>query len=142
MSGLLSFMDVCQYAKNENETSSPSKDISDQRFLQSHWLINFGPILGQNRIIFKKRHCTILNVSCFSIFMQKIIKNGQTVQKIQQFQESSNLIGRELKCQNLENQNFPGHGVFARNQTTRRHFILGHFQQKLMTQFCTKVQKP
>ena len=34
---LLPFIDVCQHAKNQNETSSPSRDLSDQRFLQSDW---------------------------------------------------------------------------------------------------------
>ena len=34
-------MDVCQHSKNQNETSSPSRDIINQRFLQFDWLISF-----------------------------------------------------------------------------------------------------
>ena len=41
---LLPFMDVCQHAKTQNETSSPSRDISNQRFLQFDWLIAFWSI--------------------------------------------------------------------------------------------------
>ena len=38
---LLPFMDVCQHAKYQNKTSSPSRDISNQRILQSDWLKTF-----------------------------------------------------------------------------------------------------
>ena len=37
-------MDVCQHAKYQNETSSLSRDISNQRILQSHWLRGFWAI--------------------------------------------------------------------------------------------------
>ena len=33
----LPFMDVYQHAKNQSEGSTPSRDVSDQRFLQSDW---------------------------------------------------------------------------------------------------------
>ena len=36
---------------------------------------------------------------------------------------------------NLENKNFPRYGIFTESQPTIRRFILGHFQQKLMSQF-------
>ena len=41
---LLPFMDVGQHAKNQNETSSPSRDISNKIFLQFDWLIAFWAI--------------------------------------------------------------------------------------------------
>ena len=40
---------------------------------------------------------------------------------------------------NLENENFPRYGISAESQPTIIRFILGHFQQKLMIQFCVKV---
>ena len=43
---------------------------------------------------------------------------------------------------NRENENFPRYGICAECQPTIRRFILGHFQKKLMTQFCATVQKP
>ena len=101
----------------------------------------FAQVFFTNLAIFDKNDCIILNVLCFSTFMQKNIKIGQTVLKIQQFEKSSDLIGRELSKINLENENFPRHGVCTESQPTIIRFILGHFQQKLMTQFCTKVQK-
>ena len=52
------------------------------------------------------------------------------------------MIGRELSLINLENENFPRYGICTEIQPAIRRFILGHFQQKLMTQFSAKVQKP
>ena len=43
---------------------------------------------------------------------------------------------------NLEKESFPRYGICAESQPTIIRFILGNFQQKVMTQFCAKVQKP
>ena len=71
--------------------------------------------------------------------MQKITKNGQTVQKIYQFEESSDLIGRELlSCQ-----------IWAKWDISRkirlRYFFTSmdlqlhaKYQKKLMNQFREK----
>ena len=37
---------------------------------------------------------------------------------------------------------FPRYGICAESQPTIILFILGHFQQKVMIQFCAKIQKP
>ena len=42
---------------------------------------------------------------------------------------------------NLENESFPRYGICTESQSTIIRFILGHFQQKVMIQFCAKVQK-
>ena len=76
---LLPFMDVCQHAKYQNESSSPSRDISDQRFLHSHWLINFGPILGQmgqNRIFSKKSLHHLKSVMLFYVYAKNYKKQS------------------------------------------------------------------
>ena len=47
--------------------------------------------------------------------MQKIIKNGWMVEKLEQFEKLSDLIGRELLLINLENENLPRYEICAEN---------------------------
>ena len=45
--------------------------------------------------------------------ISEILKNSKTVQKIQPFEKSSDLVGRELSSIYLEKKNFPGNVVFT-----------------------------
>ena len=65
-------------------------------------------LFGGKYAFFHKSDKSSKNVLWYSIFMQKIIKNACTVQKIIikkiiSFEKSSDLIGRELSLINLQN---------------------------------------
>ena len=95
--------------------------------MNQYWVIynkvDFAQLLHPLLLLFalfsRKNDNIILNIFWYSIFMEKNIKNGWTVQK-----------------------NFSRYRICAESYPTIRHFILGHFRQKLMTQFSAKVQKP
>ena len=74
--------------------------------------------------------------------MKRITDIYALLSKILTIKESKNRIGSEHFGLELVKQNFPRYGVCTGKQILVRPFILGYFQQKVMTKLYENSRKP